>query len=294
VLTNSTQLVTFPHTIFGALLTGGGILLSVSAWHLRRGTVDPLHKSVAELAVTVILIAGVSVSVVGHVQGQIMTRQQPMKMAAAEALFNGETNAPFSLLAYANVDQGHNKLDIGVPDSLSLLATDRPGGYVAGINDVQAAEAKAYGPGSYIPVVWMAYWSFRLMIGFGVLAILLALAVVLSWRRGKLWTSQRLLRAATWAVALPLLANTAGWIFTETARQPWLVYGLLKTRAGVSTNVGSGYVLATLIGFTALYGLLGVICFRMVRRIAIAGPQAADSPASDSTDNSDLSRLILV
>ena len=291
LLTNSTQLVTFPHTLLAATLTAGALLLSVSAWHLRRhgaGT-DDVHRKVAALSLGVVLVSAAGVSLVGHVQGQVMTRQQPMKMAAAEALWNGKTNAPFSLFAYANVEQGHNKIDIAIPDGLSILATNRPGGHVAGINDVQALEVAKYGPGSYVPVVWIAYWCFRLMIGFGVLAGLLAAAVVVQWRRKGLDTSPLLLRVATWAVALPLLANTAGWLFTETARQPWLVYGLLRTKDGISTTVGSGFVLTTLIGFTALYGLLGVICFRMVRRIAQAGPESADPPGTAAMDEHQLS-----
>jgi cytochrome d ubiquinol oxidase subunit I len=131
----------------------------------------------------------------------------------------------------------------------------------------------------------MAYWFFRLMIGFGVIAGLIGAAVVVQWRRGRLSTSPRLLRVATWTVLLPLLANTAGWLFTETARQPWLVYGLLKTSAGISPNVSSGAVLTTLILFSGLYGVLGVICFRIVRRLAKAGPdapQAADDIGVDA------------
>ncbi len=150
-----------------------------------------------------------------------------------------------------------------------------------GINDVQAAEVAKYGPGSYVPVVWMAYWMFRLMIGFGVLAGLIGLWMLGQWRRGKLTTSPRMLRAATWTVLLPLLANSAGWLFTETARQPWLVYGLLRTKDGVSTNVSTGFVAVTLVLFTALYGVLGLICFRMVRRIARAGPDAPAPPNGD-------------
>lgn len=280
VLTNSTQLVTFPHTILAAFMTAAAILVSVSAWHLRREgrEADPVHRSVAKLGIGVLLVAAVGVTLVGHLQGQIMTKQQPMKMAAAEALWNTKSNASFSLFAYANVEEGKNKVDISIPDGLSILATNHPGGTVQGINDVQQAEVAKYGPGSYVPVVWLAYWMFRLMIGFGVLAALLAVALAIQWRRGRIDRSNRLLRVATWTVALPLLANTAGWLFTETARQPWLVYGLLKTQAGVSTNVGSGFVLTTLILFTALYGVLGVICFRIVRRIAKAGPDAPTPP----------------
>jgi cytochrome d ubiquinol oxidase subunit I len=291
VLTNSTQLVTFPHTIFAALMTAAAILLSVSAFHLRRDRddADPVHRKVAALSIGVLLAAVVGVSLVGHVQGQIMTDQQPMKMAAAEALWDTKADASFSLFAYADVSQGQNKIDISVPDGLSILAKNRPGATVQGINDVQAAEVKKYGPGSYVPVVWMAYWMFRLMIGFGVLAGLIALGVLVQWRRGKLTTSQRMLRVATWTVALPLLANSAGWLFTETARQPWLVYGLLRTSQGVSTNVSTGFVATTLVGFTALYGLLGVICFRIVRRIARAGPDSSTPPASERADDQQLS-----
>jgi cytochrome d ubiquinol oxidase subunit I len=291
LLTNSTQLVTFPHTILAALMTAGTILVSVSAWHLRRDaeTTDAVHRKVAALGLGVVLVGAVGVSAVGHVQGQIMTKQQPMKMAAAEALWDTKDHASFSLFAYASVEEGHNKIDIAIPDGLSILATNHPGGTVQGINDVQAAEQAKYGPGSYVPVVWMAYWSFRLMIGFGVLAALIALGMIVQWRRKRMQHSKTLLRIATWTVVLPLLANTAGWLFTETARQPWLVYGLLKTSAGVSPNVSAGFVLTTLIGFTTLYGVLGVICFRITKRIAQTGPDRDAPPLDDVPAGDELS-----
>jgi cytochrome d ubiquinol oxidase subunit I len=291
VLTNPPQLVTFPHTIFGALVTAGAILVSVSAWHIRResaaGTADPVHRKTAALGIGVVLVATVGVTLVGHVQGQIMTKQQPMKMAAAEALWDSKTHAPFSLFAYGDVNKGRNKVDLVVPDGLSILATNSLSGRVAGINDVQKQEAEKYGPGDYTPIVGLAYWTFRLMIGFGVLAGLLAAALAVQWRRGRLYRSRWLLRASTWLVALPLLANSAGWIFTETARQPWLVYGLLRTKDGISPTVSTGFVAVTLVGFTLLYGVLGVICFRITRRIAQAGPdrpvQAADAAPGPDT-----------
>jgi cytochrome d ubiquinol oxidase subunit I len=272
-------------------MTAGTILVSVSAWHLRRDaeTTDAVHRKVAALGLGVVLVGAVGVSAVGHVQGQIMTKQQPMKMAAAEALWDTKDHASFSLFAYASVEEGHNKIDIAIPDGLSILATNHPGGTVQGINDVQAAEQAKYGPGSYVPVVWMAYWSFRLMIGFGVLAALIALGMIVQWRRKRMQHSKTLLRIATWTVVLPLLANTAGWLFTETARQPWLVYGLLKTSAGVSPNVSAGFVLTTLIGFTTLYGVLGVICFRITKRIAQTGPDRDAPPLDDVPAGDELS-----
>ena len=287
VLTNSTQLVTFPHTVLAAFMTAAALLVSVSAFHLRRDreNADPVHRGVARLGLGVLIVSAIGVTVVGHVQGQIMTDQQPMKMAAAEALWDTKSNASFSLFAYADVEDGHNKIDVAVPDGLSILATNNPSGTVKGINDVQKAEQAKYGAGSYVPVVWLAYWSFRLMIGLGILAALLAMWMALQWRRGRLTTSPRMLRIGTWIVALPLAANSAGWIFTETARQPWIVYGLLKTDAGISTNVGTGMVLTTLILFTLLYGVLGVICFRMVRRIARDGPDTPAAPTEEISPN---------
>ncbi len=287
VLTNSTQLVTFPHTLFAAFLTGGALLVSVSAWQLRHraANADPVHRKVVALGLGVMLASAIGVSLVGHIQGQIMTKQQPMKMAAAEALWNGKSNAGFSLFAYGDVSRGKNKVDITVPDGLSILATNHPSGYVAGINDVQQEEVAKYGPGDYRPVVGLAYWSFRLMIGLGVLAALVALAIIVQWRRGRMQTSGRLLRIATWSVILPLLANSAGWIFTETARQPWLVYGLLRTKDGISPTVSTGFVAATLVGFTLLYGVLGVICFGITRRIAQAGPDPATSVEDPRADD---------
>ena len=295
VLTNSTQLVTFPHTILAAFMTASALLVSISAWHLRKDkeAADPVHKGVLKIGLGVLIVSAIGVSLVGHLQGQIMTKQQPMKMAAAEALWDTEKSADFSLFAYANLDAGHgnrgkNSVNVSIPDGLSILATNHADGTVKGINDVATAEAKAHGgsAATYIPVVWLAYWSFRLMIGLGVLAALIAIFLAIQWRRGKLTSSDKLLRLSVWTVALPLLANSFGWIFTETARQPWLVYGWLTTKDGVSTNVGAGFVFTTLVLFTAVYGVLGVICFRLVRHYAKLGPAASTPPATGaaSTD----------
>jgi cytochrome d ubiquinol oxidase subunit I len=281
VLFQSTELVTFTHTLLAAILTGGAMLLSVSAWHLAHhgAGADPIHRRVAKLSLGVILVAAAGVSFAGHIQGQIMTKQQPMKMAAAEALFNTRSHAGFSLFAYGDVSKGRNKIDLKIPDGLSVLATDHTNGAVQGINQMQAAEQAKYGPGNYIPIVGLAYWCFRLMIGFGILAGLVGAGLAVQWYRGRLLTSRRLLRLATWTVALPLMANTAGWLFTETARQPWLVYGLLKTKAGVSPNVSTTTVAFTLVGFVALYGILGVIAARLFIRTARQGPDGPDIAA---------------
>jgi len=282
LLTNSTQLVAFPHTVLAAGATGGAVVLAVSAWHLRRGGGEyrEMHRRTLEVSAVVVLLCASATSVVGHVQGQIMTSQQPMKMAAAEALWRTTDHAPFSLFAVGDVSRGQNKVNLAIPDGLSLLAHNRPSATVEGVVDVQADSVARFGPGSYVPVVWIAYWSFRLMIGFGVLSALLALVVLVQSRRRYAAVGPRLLRLVAWSALLPFAANTAGWIFTETARQPWLVYGVLRTRDGISIGPGTGAVLITLVGFTLLYAALGVVAVRLFLRIGREGP-VPDEPDGD-------------
>jgi cytochrome d ubiquinol oxidase subunit I len=205
VLTNSTQLVTFPHTMLGAWMTGGAVVLGFSAWHLRRSgdAFREMHRAVLRVGAVTVLASVVGVSLSGHVQGQLMTEQQPMKMAAAEALWRTTDHAPFSLFAVGDVSKGENKVDLTIPDGLSILAGNSPSTTVEGVVDVQADSVERFGPGSYVPVVWLAYWTFRLMIGLGVLAGLVSFLVLVQRRRGRLETGTRLLRVATVAALLP-------------------------------------------------------------------------------------------
>jgi cytochrome d ubiquinol oxidase subunit I len=294
VLTQKTQLVTFPHTILAAVLTGSCVVIGVSAWHLRRhgSAADGVHAQVLPWAAGIALVAAIGTSVAGHVEGQVMTQQQPMKMAAAEALWNTTDHAGFSLFAYGDVAKGRNKVDVTIPDGLSLLATNHVGGTVQGVNQIEAAEVARFGPGSYIPVVWIAYWMFRLMIGFGALAGLMGLVLLVQWRRRRLTASPRLLRLCVIGALLPFLANSSGWIFTETARQPWLVYGVLTTKAGVSPGVGPASLLTTLIAFTLLYAALGVVAARLFLRFARQGPDPVTTPVPTGPAH-DLDQLLL-
>ena len=181
-----------------------------------------------------VLVAVILVAVSGDLQARLMDVQQPMKMAAAEALYNTQNGASFSLLTIGNLS-GQPIFQIRVPHLLSLIADLSWNGQVLGINQMQAAEAAKYGAGNYAPVLWLTYWSFRAMVGAGVLMILLgAWGVWLGWRK-RLVQSRWFVRAALAGIALPIIANASGWIFTEAGRQPWIVYGLMQTAKGVST-----------------------------------------------------------
>ncbi len=272
VLTNSVQLVTFPHVVLGALLTGAMVIVGVSAWHLRKGNEVALFTASMRMGLVVALVSATGVSLVGHLQGQVMTKVQPMKMASAEALWHTERGADFSLFAIGDVNGGSNKIDISIPGALSLIATDSPNGTVQGVTELQREYEQRFGPGDYTPVMGVTFWMFRLMIGFGTLAALIALLGLVQLRRGRLQRSRLLLTVAIWGSALPFLANSVGWIFTEMGRQPWLVFGLLRTRDGVSPGVSTGEVIATLTGFTALYGVLAVVAFGLFLKHGRRGP----------------------
>jgi cytochrome bd ubiquinol oxidase subunit I len=252
VLTNSTTLVTFPHTITACFLTAGAVLLAISAWHLKRGNQVEVFRPSLKLGALVVLIAGVGVLITGDLQARVMTRQQPMKMAAAEALYTTSKPASFSIFTVGSLDGSQEVASVRIPDVLSFMATGSPSGEVEGINNLQADYQQKYGPGDYTPSVPVTYWSFRLMIGFGGLAMLVALAALWFTRRGRTPRNRLLWIAAVAAIGMPLAANSFGWIFTEMGRQPWTVFGVFKTSQSVSPSVGAGAVATSLIVLTLL------------------------------------------
>jgi cytochrome bd ubiquinol oxidase subunit I len=284
VLTNPAQLATFPHTVAGCFLTAGALVAGVATWHLVRGSEHgAAFRSAARAGAVTVLIAAVATIATGDIQGKLMTKYQPMKMAAAEALYHTAKPAPFSLFTIGTLNGSRPVFQVTLPHLLSFLATGNWSGSVQGIDNIQSLYAQVYGPGSDTPVIPVAYWSFRLMIGIGLLAALVALILLWSVRRGRAPRSKWLLRAAVMLPLLPLAANSLGWIFTEMGRQPWLVFGQMKTAAGVSSN-SAGEVLASLIVLTVLYGVLAVIETGLLLRAIRAGLPAASPPAPASED----------
>ena len=264
LLLNKVNLAAFPHTLAGAVMVGGALLLALGVW---RRAADAAFGTLARLGAWLTLAGGALTAVTGDHLGKVITQVQPMKMAAAEALYATTTGAPFSVFALGGPDGGRPWLSIEIPYLLSILAKGSPGATVQGIEDLQAAYAAEYGPGSYVPMIPVAFWSFRLMIGIGMLAAAVALAYLWSTRKGR--TAPRLL--LRWLPLIPLLptaANTFGWIFTETARQPWLAFGLTTVADGISPGLTRAEVIASLAGFTVIYGVLAVVWLRLVRHLA--------------------------
>jgi cytochrome bd ubiquinol oxidase subunit I len=283
VLVNPAQLAGFPHVIAGCFLTAGALVAGVAMWHLMRHRDAPdsdvsAFRSAAKAGSITALAAAVVTIVTGDIQGKLFTtRYQPMKMASAEALYHTSKPAPFSLITIGNLNGTKPVFQITLPRLLSFLATGNWNSRVQGIDNLQAHYSQVYGPGSYTPVVPVVYWSFRLMIGVGLLAALIALIALVAIRRGRRPRSRWLLWSVIALPLLPLAANSFGWIMTETGRQPWLVYGQLKTAAGVSANSG-GEVLASMLVLTLLYGVLAVIEAGLMLKYIKAGLETEPEP----------------
>ena len=298
LLTNQTLMVTFPHTISGAFLVAGAVVVAVSAWHLarpeRRASDVEVFRRTVRVGLVTMVLAGVAVTISGHLQAQVMTKQQPMKMAAAEALCKTETGAGFSIFALGPINTNCDAVkSVTVPGLLAFLSTNSTNGTVQGVDDLQAQMEARFGPGDYIPSLPITYWSFRLMIGLGMVSVLAGLAGLWFYRRGRTPTSRWWVRAAIAGAIAPFLANSFGWIFTEMGRQPWIVAPnltgntavRLMTQAGVSPSVGASSVLLSLIAFTLVYGALAVVELTLMLRYAKAGPLDETAP-SDHDDSS--------
>ncbi len=293
VLFNPAQLAGFPHVLAGCFLVAGSFVMGIALWQLlRRPGIAAEHAAAFRRAVKVGAITALAGAVVvlatGDIQGKLFTtKYQPMKMAAAEALYHTAKPAPFSILTIGSLNGTRAIWEWTVPRLLSFLATGNWSSQVQGIDNLQAQYQAQFGPGSYTPIIPVTYWSFRLMIGMGLLAALIAIVGLWVIRRGRMPGTGTGRYSARWrkllviaAVAmpfLPLLGNTFGWIMTEMGRQPWLVYGQLKTSAGVSDN-SAGEVLTSLIIFTLLYGVLAVIEAGLMFKCIRAGLTGEPAP----------------
>jgi len=199
-----------------------------------------------------------------------------MKMAAAEALWETESPAGLSLFSVIDEKAQTNTVAVRIPRMLSLMAYNRLDGEIRGIRELQKEAEAKHGPGNYIPPVTVTFWSFRVMVGSGLLLLLLAVLAVRASRRNAAAPPRWLLPALVWAVLLPYIGNSAGWMMTEIGRQPWIVQDLLRVDQGLSIAVTAGEVLFSLIAFTLLYGALMVADVWLLRKYACMGPAAIE------------------
>jgi len=278
VLTNKVALAAFPHTIFGCFMVSAGLIIAVAAWHLSRNRNLETMRPALKFGLWLMIGAGVGTVLSGDQLGLAMVSTQPMKMAAAEALYKTSTgaDASFSIFTLGTPDGVHELFSIRVPYLLSFLSTHTLNGTVEGINDLQAQYTQLYGSGDYTPIIWVTYWAFRWMIGLGMLHVLIAVVGLWLTRKGRTPSKPWMWKIAIWAMPLSLLAMIVGWIFTEMGRQPWIVFSLMKTADGVSPGTTGLEVLISLIAFTAIYGTLAVVEFKLIKRAAQKGPEPVE------------------
>jgi cytochrome bd ubiquinol oxidase subunit I len=309
LLSNNTARAAFSHTVAGSLLTAGTFVAAVSAWWLVRSrrpasaadvvVPDPrrVFRPAAILGCWIALIATVGLFFTGDHQGKLMFVQQPMKMASAESLCDTATDPDFSILTVGT----HNNCDsitrvLEVPYVLPFLAQGRTHDVtLPGVRDMQQNYQQRFGPNDYRPNLFVTYWSFRAMIGL--LAVPLLFAVITLWlTRGGRSPDQRWVGwLALVAIPTPFLANISGWVFTEMGRQPWIVVPnpagdqqvRLTVHQGVSQHA-SGLVVTSLVTLTAVYALLAVAWFWLLKRYVVEGPREHDAePAAPQSPSDD-------
>ena len=320
LLTNPVFLATFPHTLAAAYMTASGFVLAVSGWHLARlnkanrtaqedADVDA-YRWAAKLGAWILLVSGAAVILSGDFQGKVMYQVQPMKMAAAEALYetaggDGEM-APFSLLTIGTLDGSRPLFELHVPGVLGLLAKGDPYAQIPGIRDLEAQytaelasaefnlpvdggenalqaayadKLRTVGITEFVPIIPVSYWSFRIMMTLGFIAMAIGAYALFVLRKGRLpkpsafWNVLMLT-----AVLAPLFGNSFGWIFTEMGRQPWIVAGVLPTASAVSPGVSAGEVFLTMVLYTVIYGALAVVEIGLMNKYVRLGLPAEVPP----------------
>jgi cytochrome d ubiquinol oxidase subunit I len=281
LLTNPHLWQQFPHVIFASISTAAFFVLGISAYHLYRKSDDrEAYRRSFNLALIFALVGSALVGLVGHSQTQHVARTQAMKLAAAEAMWESEQPASWSILTIGDLSGTQEVFSIRLPYVMSLLTCNNLDCRMPGMNELQAEYEQLYGPGNYIPPIPVLYWSFRIMVIVGLLLPLLALIGLFLLLRKRLEHQRWFLRLLPWAMVLPYLANTAGWILAEVGRQPWIVHGLMLTRDGVSAGVSGGLVVFSLVAFTLIYAALMAIDIYLLNKYARQGTmRVAEPPA---------------
>jgi cytochrome bd ubiquinol oxidase subunit I len=274
LISNPKGWIFFWHTISDGLLMASFLIIAVSAYHLfRKQNVDFFKRSFM-IGTVVGMIAGVLVFLGGHTMGQYMYENQPMKFAAIEAHWETSQPADFSILTIGDLSGKREVWSWRMPKVLSLLACNNFDCEVRGVYDIQAEYEGLYGPGDYIPLMVVTYWTFRIMMTFGFVMMAITAFFLLANMRSDI-TKAKWMKWVPLTLVLPYLANASGWILTEMGRQPWIVYGLLKVEDAVSPNLTTLDLLISLIGYTVVYGSLAVAMVKLMVKYAKAGPEGA-------------------
>lgn len=266
---NPSTLPRYFHTILSTWVAGALFVTGLSAWYLLKGRHTEFARRWLKTGLAVGLAASLAIPVVGHWHAVQVAETQPAKMAAFEGIYETGGDAGLALVGWVDTDAGEVR-GLVVPSLLSIMLGGRPSTEVVGLNDFAPADR---------PPVQLTFQTYHLMVSLGVyFAVLMLLGVFLWWRK-RLERTRAFLWALVWSIPLPIVAIQVGWAAAEVGRQPWIVYGELRTVDAVSAVVPAGQVLGSLALFGAVYALLFVAWLRIVLKLIRRGPDDPAAPA---------------
>jgi cytochrome d ubiquinol oxidase subunit I len=260
LVTNSYVWYMLVHTLLSAYLLTAFVILGICAYQfLKRNDSEVFRKSF-RMAIVIALATSILLPVLGHGYAQYVTEIQPAKGAAMDAIWETGSSVPMYLIQVPDSSTGSNSVELlGIPGLASFLYTGSFSGTITGLNQMPADE---------IPPVGMVFWNFKLMTVLGFVFIAEALAGLYLQKTGKLYRSDLYLKLMQWSIPLPFIAIIAGWNVAEIGRQPWIVYGLLKTPDGISM-VPTSEVMLSVILITGFYAILWVFEYYLIKKTVV-------------------------
>ncbi len=264
ILTNPYGLIKFGHTLTSGYVLAAFVIMGVSAWHLLRNNETAFFKRSFKMAATFALVSSLLVVLTGDFHSVDIAKTQPTKFAAMESVWETTRGASFNLLMVPDVSQERNSIEmLRIPKMLSFLAFKDVNAEIKGLKDF---------PKELRPPIAPTYYSYRVMAVLGIFILLVSLASVIMCRKQNFTDHRGFLTLMVFAIPAPYLAQQLGWLVAEIGRQPWIVYGVMKTSDAVSKSISTTQVVLSLIGFTVLYGLLGAIDIYLLVKYAKKGP----------------------
>jgi cytochrome bd ubiquinol oxidase subunit I len=260
----------YMHNMSGAVITGAFVMAGIGAFYLLTKQFHEHAKTFVRVGVLAGLVAVLfQIMPSGDAQGRMVAQHQPATLAAMEGLFETQSGAPIAIIGQPDIQNHRLDNPFQVPRMLSFLTYRRWTSEVKGLN--------AFPQQDWPDNIPLLYYSYHIMVGLGTIFIAIMLLAAWKLRGGRLYESRGMLWVLMLSLPFPYIANTAGWMTAEFGRQPWLIYGLMRTQAGISPQVSSGNVWFTLIGFMGMYTVLSVLFLFMVHRVIVEGPEAAES-----------------
>lgn len=265
LVTNPYGWLKFGHTILSGYVIAAFFVMGVSAYHLLRKKEINFFKRSFKIAATFGLFSSLMLFIIGDFHAAEVAKTQPTKFAAMESLWETKKAVPYNIIVIPDVKNEKNSVEIiGIPKLLSFLAFHDGNAEIKGLKEFKVDER---------PPILITFLSFRGMVALGMLFIILSLVAYIQAKRNRIESSPILLKVLLYSIPLPYIAAQLGWLVAEVGRQPWIVYGVLKTSDAVSKAITPSQVWASLVGFTLFYGLLGIIDIYLLAKYSKKGPE---------------------